>query len=400
MTALTGIRVLDMTRVGPGPFCSMLLADLGADVLMIEQPPASKDVPAEQAHLEARDPEAAAALPERRNKRSISINLREPRGLDIVRRLVASADVVIEGGKPGAAARLGTDYKALKAINPRLVYCAITGYGQDGPYAKLAGGEINFVALAGVLPMILQSGVRPSFPGGLIGDYAGGAMMATVAILAALMARTRTGRGQFIDLAMADGVLSLTTLLAGLSTFSTGKDPVALSHAMTGGAPYYTAYQTKDGQWLSIGAVGERFFRNLCDGLERADLLELYYNGESTKLYEEMKSIFTTRTRDEWFALLAKHDTGVSPVYTFSEAARDPHLLHRKMFVEVPSATKRNVQIGVAPKLSDTPGEIRWPGRPRGADSEAVLRELGLADDEAHLLFREGVIYTWHPGKS
>jgi crotonobetainyl-CoA:carnitine CoA-transferase CaiB-like acyl-CoA transferase len=375
MFALDGIRVLDLSRAVPGPYCTMLLADFGADVLLIEEaaPPGGR-----RAH--AAPPPESAKDPLRRNKRSLRLDLKHPEGHAIFVELVRRADVVLEGFRPGVAARLKIDQGAMRAINPRLVYCSLSGYGQTGPHASLVGHELDYIALTGALSMIGRPGSPPAIPMNLIADISAGGLMAAFSIVTALLARERTGVGQYIDHAMTDGVLSLLTRAAG-QRLAGGPLPQPGLHRINGALPHYDVYACKDGKYLAIAPLEPWFHANLCE------MLGIPIDAADAR--EQFRARFLERTRDEWFATLRERDTCVAPVLDLDEALREPHHITRGMIVEVDGVP----MVGVGPKLSGTPGSIRTLGPVAGAHTDAVLAELGH-DAAAIARLRADVVVT------
>jgi crotonobetainyl-CoA:carnitine CoA-transferase CaiB-like acyl-CoA transferase len=398
---LEGITVLDLTRLAPGPYCTMILADLGAEVIKIEEPgpPTGRraqqaaglsPVPPPRDGVDRHSPHWAL----NRNKKSMGLNLKHAEARRIFYQLAERADVVVEEFRPGVAKRLGIDYDTLRQRNPRLIYCAVTGYGQSGPYKDLVGHDINYISMAGCLGMIGPQGGPPVIPHNLIADFAGGGMHGAIGVLAALMARQRTGRGQFVDIAMTDGVYSL--LVSHLSTyFATGTVPRRGETLLDGGAPYYNVYETKDGKWMSIGSIEPWFYANLCKALGREDFLpHQFAEGEKREeIKQAFRDIFKTKTREEWFDLLTQHDICVGKVYDLDETANDPHLRARDMIVEVEHPEAGPVkQVGISVKLSDTPGQIRFLAAPLGTHTEDVLADLGYPPQQIAQLRAEGAI--------
>ena len=387
MLALDGIKVLDFCRNAPGMFCTMILGDLGADVLMVERPMAGDRAEYEGVVAGVTSPEEerrrAAYNALQRNKRSIALNLKEPEAQNILRQLVETADVVIEGFRPGVMDRLGAGYQTMREINSRVVYCSVSGYGQDGPYAGMAGHDLNYISFAGILGLIGHSeDDRPAIPMNLLADYAGGGLCATVAILAALLARQTTGRGQYLDIAMTDGVLYM---LAGLVSdcLARGVVPRQGSTRLNGGAPYNNVYQTKDGKFFTIAAVEPWFWRNLCTALGRDDLAgaQQATGSDRDEVFDFLSRTFRTKTRDEWFELLKDKDISVGKVYSLEEALADPQVVHRGMVVEVaaPELPEGSVkQVGIPIRLSETPGQIRHLGSVTGQHTAKVLEGLGF----------------------
>lgn len=387
MMALEGIKIIDLTRLAPGPYCTQILADLGADVIKIEEPGPPTGRRAEQA---GETPEMVRAMDRNssynalnRNKRNIGLNLKSDDARTVFYKLTAKSDVVVEEFRPGVAKRLGIDYDTLKKINPRIIYCAITGYGQDGPYVDLVGHDINYISTAGALGVIGDKGLKPQIPLNLLADYAGGGMQGAIGVLAALMARERTGRGQFVDIAMTDGVVSL--LSSALSEFFLTRKPLERGTTMVGGAfPQYNVYECKDGKYLSVGSVEPWFFANLCRAMGRPDFIP--YPWDETKrqeIFDHLRNAFKTKPRDEWVSILRETDICVGPVYSFEELESDPQLLHRKMVVEVDHPELGKVkQPGISVKLSETPGKIRSLAVSKGAHTDDVLKELGYSDQD------------------
>lgn len=393
---LDGIRVVDLSALAPGPYCSMLLADMGAEVILVEQagrPQGRRDL--------ARDPNeerrrySSYALG--RGKRSIALNLKDDDAREIFYGLADSADVVLEGFRPGVVARLGVDWQTLSARNPRLVYCSLSGFGQTGPYASHVGHDINYIATAGALGMIGDRAAdgRPAIPVNIVADFAGGGLMAAFAIVCALQARERTGEGQYIDLAMSDGAMSLiTSALAGYEGAAADMRPAR--HVLNGLEPHYQVYETSDGRWFSVGSMEPYFYANLC----RALGLEQYIDdqgGTDVARREEIRDAFAAAFRskpaDEWHELLNAVDVCAKPVLSLEEALQDEHNLARNMVVEVATPDGGLMrQAGVAPKLSATPGRIRSGAPSRGQDTDELLRALGYDDEQAEALRERGAI--------
>ena len=393
MLALEGITIIDLTRQHPGPFCSMVLGDLGADVLRVEEPPsavgARRTARAQSpASIALQDEEEARRLASYnalyRNKRSIFLNLKHPEGRGIFYKLAAEADVVIEGYRPGVMKRLGVDYDTLKEKNPRLVYCSITGYGQDGPYRDIAGHDVNYVGFGGATGVIGPKGGSPVMPYNFIGDFAAGGLHAAVAILVALRAREVTGRGQYVDISITDGVVYLTAAMTS-EYFARGLVPQPSANYLNGGMPFANIYETKDGKHLTVGCVEPWFYEILCRELGREDLAPYQYDeGEKREeTFAFFRGVFKSRTRDEWFDYFQGKEVCVGKVYSEDEVFQDPQLLHRNMLLRVKDSEGNQIpQMGIGPKLSDTPGAVRSLGVPSGHDTGEVLHELGYGNDE------------------
>jgi crotonobetainyl-CoA:carnitine CoA-transferase CaiB-like acyl-CoA transferase len=373
---LAGIKVLDLTKLAPGPFCTMILGDLGADVIKIEEPGPPTGRRAEQAGKAGTEGPGAAfsASPFNalnRNKKSIGLNLKSGPGKEVFRRMVQRADVLVQEYRPGVAERLGIGYEQMSIRNDRLIYCAITGYGQDGPYRNLVGHDLNYIATAGVLSILGRAGQLPTIPHNLIADYAGGGMHAAIGILAALVARSQSGRGQYVDIAMMDGSMALMA-----QSFA--------SFFADGAIPNYNLYETKDGKIITIGAIEPWFFANLCRALGREDLVEHEYNSaRRAEILESFKAIFRTKTRDEWFEILSRTDVCVGKMNTLDEVEADPQVQARKMIVELETPEGRKVkQVGISVKLSETPGSIRSLAPTLGQHTEELMHGLGYSDEQ------------------
>lgn len=393
---LAGVTVLDLSRNAPGPFCTMILGDLGADVIAIHDPRPRGGRRAEQAGAAPPRPRPAwrdsphDALG--RNKRSVGLDLKDDGAREVFYRLARRADVVVEEMRPGAAKRLGVDYETLSELNPRLVYCSLTGYGQDGPYAHLAGHDLNYIGQAGALGLIGRGG-RPAIPQNILADYAGGGLLAALGVVAALYARGETGVGQHVDAAMADGVTYL--LVQFLSAYyGEGEVPIPGRSSYSGGLPQYDVYETKDGKWLTIGSLEPWFYANLCRAIGREDLIPHAWSEDRR---EEVRAAFAeaflTKTRDEWFEELNRTDLCAGRLLALDELEHDPQVQARGMIVEVEGPGGARVkQVGVAPKLSETPGSIRRLAPRPGEHTEEILADVGLtAEDIATLRARHAL---------
>ena len=392
-TALQGIKVVDLSRMAPGPFCTMALGDLGADVIRVEEPGGGR-MARERAgsvnESEARRRAAFNAL--NRNKRSIALNLKHPGAQEALHRLVEDADVFVEGFRPGVVSRLGCDYETLKEINPRLVYCSLSGYGQDGPYSNLVGHDINYISVGGALGVIGQVDGPPTIPYNIIADYAGGGFHAAMAILAALMARQHTGKGQYVDIAMSDGVAyMLASLLS--EYFATGTVPIRGEMSLNGGAPYYNVYRCRDGGYISMGCIEPWFWSTLCHAVGREDLIEGQFEpGRAEYVHGELKRVFATRDRDEWWELLSGvNNIAVARVSSLDEVVDDEQNVHRKMVVDAGEVGGQRVrQVGIGPKLSETPGSIRSLGATVGQHTAEILAELGYSSGQVEEMRESG----------
>jgi crotonobetainyl-CoA:carnitine CoA-transferase CaiB-like acyl-CoA transferase len=386
MLPLDDVRILDLSRLAPGPFCSMLLGDMGADVLLIEPPPDSR---AGQGGFPAGD--AHDAL--RRNKRSIVLNLRDEEARTIFYRLAESADIVLEGFRPGVVKRLAVDYETLREKNPRLIYCSLSGYGQTGPYAGMVGHDINYISIGGALGMIGWPDQPPAIPLNVIADFAAGGLHAAYGILAALHARERTGRGQYVDIAMSDGVLYLLSMIVS-GYFASGRVPERGATVLNGSVPHYNVYQCADGKWISLGSLEPHFWANHCRAMGREDFIPHQYDSaKREEIFAHFRRQFASKTRDEWFEILKQTDICVAPVLALDEALSNPHNLARNMVIEVEQPQGGRVkQVGIATKLSETPGAVRSTSPAPGQHTDAVLASLGYDAEAVGALRARGAV--------
>lgn len=373
---LAGIRVLDLSRLLPGGYCTMLMADLGADVVKVEEPERGD-------HLRWMQPltstgEGAMHLALGRGKRSVTCNLRVEQGREVLRDLAREFDVLVESFRPGVLERLGVGYPQLREINPGLVYAAISGYGQDGPYSARAGHDINYLAHAGALSFTGHPDVGPYQPGLQIGDLAGG-MAAVIAVLTALRVRDVTGQGQFCDVSMSDVVMSwMTPHVAGY--LATGRLPAPGTEALNGGLACYRTYGCADGRHVAVGALEPRFFAELLEGLGLPGQLRAAHldPGRQEELTGRIAEAFATRGRDAWMEVFAEREACVAPVADVGEALADPNARARDMSADRQLADGTAVTgVGVVPRLSATPGRPGAAPSALGADTEAILAELG-----------------------
>lgn len=372
---LEGIRIVDLSRMAPGPFGTMLLADLGADVVMVE-PPGDAPGPDDQAAQRRR-----AFNPLSRNKRSVVVNLKEDAGRAVVHDLARNADVFLEGFRPGVTDRLGVGYDAISKTNPGIVYASLSGYGQTGPYSDLVGHDINYLAIGGVLSMVGKQGQGLTIPPNTLGDFAAGGLMTAFAILAALRARDRIGRGQYIDLSMSDNLLYLLASQTG-SVLGGARPPQPGVDMLLGGMPQYNAYECADGKYLSIGSLEPKFFSALCRIVGREDMLEGKPDAARMKEFgDHLAKFFKQKTRDEWFAELKGIEFCVAPVLEVDEALANEHNRARGMVVEVDDPRVGRVQqVGIGPKFSVTPGGVASTSPSSGAHTDEVLRGIGYDD--------------------
>ncbi len=388
MLPFSGLVVLDFAHGYPGAYTTMFFGDFGAEVIRIDRPDGL-------AATEGADPDELAAYNTvHRNKRSIIINLRKEEGQAVLRRLVKKADILVEGFRPGVMTRLNADYKTLKEINPRLIYCSLSGFGQDGPYATMPGHDMNYIGLGGVLSLIGPRDGPPYLPSNFLADMAGVGLHGVIGALIALFAREKTGKGQFVDVAYLDSTISLLAMEAP-SYFRTGSVPRRGEHVFTGGAPWANVYRCKDGEYITLGCVEPHFWENLCRAIGLDNLIP-HQNpppDELGRVISALAEVFLTRTRDEWFEFFKDKDTCVGPVYYLNETFSDPQVLHRRMVTEIDHPRLGKVkQIGLPIKLSDTPGQIRSPGTPEGAHTEEILGELGYSKEDIEKLRSSGAV--------
>jgi len=391
--ALDGIKVLDLSRLAPGPHCSMLLADFGADVTLVEAVPGASAKLGTTGVRRSEAAERAAAFNALgRGKKSIALNLKEEEARKIFYRMAEGADVVIEGFRPGVVKRLGVDYDTLSTINPRIIFCSISGFGQTGPYANLVGHDINYIAIGGALGVTGRPGQPPAIPVNLLADFAGGGLTAAFAICLAIIAREKTGRGQYIDVGMSDGVLSLMTS-AFSHYFSTGQPIRPGEYLLNGAAPFYNTYRCSDGRWFSIGSIEPHFWENLCRVLGTEDLLPHQFDqAKWPEMIERFAGIFATKTADEWMAVMSQYDICAAPVLEMENVVTNEHNLARGMVIELDSPIGKVKQIGVAPKLSDTPGMPRSTAPLIGQHTDEILGGLGFTAEQIADLRSRGVV--------
>ncbi len=379
MGPLAGVKVVEIAGIGPGPFCAMVLADLGAEVIRVDR---ASGVP-EQI------PEGPARDVLNRGRRSIAVDLKTPRGAETVLRLVESADALIEGFRPGVAERLGIGPDAALAANPRLVYGRMTGWGQDGPYADAAGHDINYIALSGLLHAIGRAGEAPVPPLNLVGDFGGGGMLLALGVVAALLETRSSGEGQVVDASMVDGAALLGTMVFGF--FGTGGwNDERGTNLLDTGAHFYDVYETADGRHVSIGSIEPQFYAELLrlSGLQDEDLPAQFDREQWPAMKERVAAVFATKTRDEWCEIMDASDVCFAPVLSLAEAPEHPHNRARGTFVEQAGV----VQPAPAPRFSRTPGELVAPPPHPGQHTDEVLRAWGFEADEIAKLRADGAV--------
>jgi alpha-methylacyl-CoA racemase len=377
---LTGVTVLDLSQYGPGRYAAQLLGDFGADVIAVEAPAARAG--ADRANDGVSRSRRNGTNPTFRSRRSIGLDLKSDAGREVLLRLAEGSDVLLEGFRPGTTDRLGVGYEAVAARSPRLVYCSLTGYGQDGPDAGRAGHDLNYIAETGLLSLATRPGQRPGIPGGIVADYAAGGLQTAFAILAALRERDRTGRGMHLDVSMVGGLLSL---LAAVESWRDAGDPDASwgGGLVSGAAPFYDCYATADGGWLSVAPLEAPFFRSLCEELERPDLIELQGERERwPELRAELEAVFATQPLAVWLERLGPN-TCTAPVLSVGDAfaqARARGEVHDVARVQ---------PIGGLPYRDERPVV-----RTAGAHTREVLRERGWSEAEVDELLAAGAAYA------
>ena len=397
--ALGGLRVLDLSRLLPGGFCSLLLADLGADVLKVEDTGMGDYVRWSPPYHEGAEDSAKSALflALNRGKRSIRLNLKEERGREVLLRLVAEHDVLLESFRPGVMDRLGVGYERLREENPGLVYCAISGYGQDGPYTARSGHDMNYLGLNGLLGLTGDADGPPVQSAGQIADLGGGALMGAVGILAALRERERSGEGQLVDVSMFDGSLSWLALVAA-RYLCEGSVPARGELELAGRFLCYRPYACRDG-WVTLGALEPKFWQAWCKGVERDDLIERQFDPPGSDAHAEVEGIFAERTRADWHDFAEHHDCCLEPVLGLDEALDSELVRAREMVVELDQPGTDGVKLlGVPVKLSRTPGRPAGPGPALGEHTREVLAALGYSEEAVAELEETGAAAGPAPG--
>lgn len=371
--ALTGLRIIEFAGLGPGPFCAMMLADHGAEVIRVDRVGGRNRV---------NDPTL-------RSRKSIALNLKTPEGMALAKELVKSADGLIEGLRPGVMERLGLGPDDLLADNPKLIYGRMTGWGQSGPYAPLAGHDINYIALTGALHGIGRAGEKPTAPVNYLGDYGGGGMMLAFGMVSAFLAVKNGASGQVIDCAMTDGTAVLTSVIWGLHADGLWEDERGVN-LLDGGAHFYDSYETQDGKYVSIGSIEPKFYALLLEKTGLTDDPDFAAQLDKTKwpaLSEKLTALFKTKTRDEWCEIMEGTDICFAPVLSLSEAPNHPHNAVRETFVEVGGA----VQPAPAPRFSVTQAEPPRQSPQVGDDTASVLKDLGHDSAQIEQLISNGI---------
>ncbi len=392
---LEGLKVLDLSRLLPGGFCSLMLADFGAEVIKVEDTGPGDYVRWSPPYYEGADETARSALflSLNRGKRSIRLDLKSERGKEVLLRLARDADVLLESFRPGVLDRLGVGYARLRQENPRIIYCAITGYGQDGPNRDRSGHDMNYLGLNGVLGLTGDADGPPVQSGAQIADLGGGGMMGVIGILVALRERERSGEGQLVDCSMFDGALSWLGMVAA-AAFAAGRADRRGENMLSGAIICYRPYRCADG-YVTLGALEPKFWSAFCRGVGREDLLGNAFDRPSTPAHRELEAIFAERTREQWRRFASENDCCLEPVLDLDEVLDSELVRAREMVVELsqPGADRPVKLLGVPIKLSRTPGDpTRAPGPRLGEDTEAVLAEAGFGAEEIAALAETGAI--------
>jgi alpha-methylacyl-CoA racemase len=391
--ALADIKVLDLSRLLPGGFCSLLLADFGADVLKVEDTGMGDYVRWSPPYHDGAEDSAKSALflSLNRGKRSIRLNLKDDAGREVLLKLARRCDVLLESFRPGVMERLGVGPQRLSEENPRLVYCSVSGYGQDGPYTARSGHDMNYLGLNGLLGLTGEPDGPPVQPAGQIADLGGGALMGAFGILAALRERERSGRGQIVDVSMFDGSLSWLAMVAARHLCD-GVVPGRGELDLAGGLICYRPYACRDG-WVTLAALEPKFWLEWCRGVGREDLVDRQFDSPGSEAHAELERIFLERTRDEWRDFAARHDCCLEPVLALDEALDSELVRAREMVVEIDQPGADGVRLlGVPVKLSRTPGAPAGPGPALGQHTDEVLRALGYSAGDLASLRESGAV--------
>ncbi|WP_209122689.1 CaiB/BaiF CoA-transferase family protein [Alkalihalobacillus sp. BA299] len=382
---LENVRVLDLSRLLPGPFCTLTLADFGADVIKVEDPKVGDYARWYEPQVKGQN---QMFLSLNRNKRSVTLDLKSEKGKELFIQLVETSDILVESFRPGVMDRLGLGYETLKDINPKIIYCAITGYGQTGPYAQYPGHDLNYLSYAGLIDQQGEQKGKPISAAVQIADIGGGAQMATNGILLALLERNNSGKGQFVDISMLDGSISwLQTLLP--DYLASKHVPERGASPLNGGKACYEIYETRDHRYLSVGALEPKFWVEFCKTINKDDIIPLLDAPleQQNKMKIEIQAIIQQKTLKEWTEIFDGVDACVAPVLNFDEVIENPQVVHRQLIKDIYDSNLGEIQqIGVPIKLSETPGEIRFQAPKLGEHNNEILAELGYSSDEIRQL--------------
>jgi crotonobetainyl-CoA:carnitine CoA-transferase CaiB-like acyl-CoA transferase len=384
---LEGMKVIDLTRLLPGPYGTMLLADMGADVIRVEDPKVGDT-------LRFLPPITASGMGihfhiVNRNKRSVALDLKKKEGRELLLELAGWADVLVEQFRPGVMDQLGLGYETISEVNPSIIYCSITGYGQDGPYRSVVGHDINYLGYAGVLNATGSAEGPPVICGVQIADLAGGGMFSALSILMAYIHMQKTGRGQHLDVSMTDGSVSWLSVNTG-ELFTTGNAPERGSYLLNGAMPFYNVYEAADG-YMAVGALEGKFWKRVCEVMGKPEYADTQF-GQIDEIFEFLREKFKQKTRAEWMEIFSGEEACVSPVLSMAETAQDPQVLHRRMVLEVEDEKVGPMRtLGIPFKFSLTPGEIRRSAPEMGEHTDEVLQMLGCSPDDIQKLRESGI---------
>jgi len=377
---LDGFKLLDLSRLLPGPYCSLLLSDLGMEVLKLEDPEQGDYI---RAIGPVRKKDSAYFLALNRGKKSINLDLKKKESKQIFFKLIQSYDIVLESFRPGVMDRLGIGYAELKKRNPSVILCSLSGYGQDGPYREKSGHDINYIGLGGILDLIGPKNGAPIIPGVQIADIGGG-LMATVAILAAIIHREKTGEGQFLDISMLDAVISWLSINAG-RYFMDKEIPKRGDTQLTGKYACYQIYETKDGRYMSLGALEQKFWKDFCEVIGRKDLIQKQFveGEEQLLIIKEVQKLFKTKAQKEWVDFFRSADVCCEPILNLEQVFHHPHVLHRQMVEEIEHPVEGKIrQIGNPIKSSQFSFKIRTPPPSKGEHTTEILKTIGCSEEE------------------
>ena len=381
MGALSGLKIVEVAGIGPGPFTAMMLADMGADVIRVDR----------SAQVRGGDPALPPGDSLNRGRRSIGLDLKTPDGVETLLRLCEQADGLIEGFRPGVAERLGFGPDVVLARNPKLVFGRMTGWGQEGPYALTAGHDINYIALAGVLDTFRRDGGQPTPPINMVGDFGGGGMLLAYGMVCAILSAKLGGEGQVVDAAMVDGSATLMSMIWAFKGMGIWDSDAPGTNLLDTGTHFYDTYECADGRWVSIGSIEPQFYAELLKytGLEGEDLPSQMDKSQWGALKERLGAIFKTKTRDEWSEIMEGTDVCFAPVLSMDEATRHPHNVERGTFLTLNGI----VQPAPAPRFSVTPGEVQRPPAHAGQHTDEILEDwLGLDSDSIAELRSTGAV--------
>lgn len=391
MSALRGVKVLDLSRLLPGPYCTLMMADYGAEVIKIEEPGHGDYIRWRKPAIEGI---GARHLTINRNKKSMELNLKTEEGKEIFKKLAETADVILESFRPGVMDRLGLGFEVISKVNKGIIYCSLTGYGQTGPYRHLPGHDINYIGYSGILGLIGEKDGRPVIPGVQIADIGGGALMALTGICMALFHKERTGNGQYIDVSMLDGAISWLYATAS-DYFASGVVPERSKTRLSGQFAFYNVYETKDHKYIAVGASEFKFWKEICSLVGKPEWIDLHEGPEQIQeqLKKEMSELFKQRNQQDWLDLLETKDTCVSPVNDIDQIFSNPQIMERELFTEMNHPVAGMIkQIGFPIKFTETPGQIYSHSPILGEHTEEILLGLNYSENSIENLREMGVI--------